>query len=81
MSLNPGLPIVDNAGFMSEQFKRWQLRINLGVVLTGAGSPEGVVKALQTQQYMNTAGTSGNILWIKRDSDIGGDASMGWVLV
>ncbi len=49
--------------------------------LTGSGSPEGVLEALSTKEYMDTAGTAGNIKYIKRDDDIAGDKTMGWILV
>ena len=50
-------------------------------ILTGSGSPEGVIEAKVTTLYMNTSGTAGNILYIKRDADISGDRSQGWILV
>ena len=50
-------------------------------ILTGSGSPEGVVEAKILTLYMDTAGTAGNILYIKRDADISGDRSQGWILV
>ncbi|MES0327445.1 MAG: hypothetical protein ABUK13_04555 [Gammaproteobacteria bacterium] len=49
--------------------------------LTGSGSPEGVVEAIITKRYMDTAGVAGAILYIKRDADIAGDKTQGWVLV
>jgi len=51
-------------------------------ILEGSGSPEGVVEAFPRRLYMNTAGTAGNILFIKRDPDDGaGDRTGGWILV
>lgn len=50
-------------------------------VLEGSGSPENVIEANPRRLYMNTAGTAGSILYIKRDADIGGDRSQGWILV
>ncbi len=50
-------------------------------VITGSGSPEGVVEAIITQQYMDTTGAAGAILYVKRDADIAGDKSQGWILV
>ena len=55
--------------------------INEQTVITGSGSPEGVVEAIVSQQYMDTAGTAGAILYIKRDADIAGDKKQGWILV
>lgn len=50
-------------------------------ILEGSGSPEGVVVAFPRRIYMNTSGSAGNILFIKRDADIGGDRTQGWILV
>lgn len=51
-------------------------------LIIGTGSPEGVVQANQGREYMDDAGTAGNIKYIKRDaSDGAGDLSIGWILV
>ena len=50
-------------------------------IATGSGSPEGVLRAGITKRYMDTAGTAGSILYIKRDADIAGDTTQGWILV
>lgn len=50
-------------------------------ILEGTGSPEGVVEAKPRRQYMNTAGTAGSILYIKKLADISGDRTQGWILV
>lgn len=52
-------------------------QVNLSTVLTGSGSPEGVVTANVTQQYMDTAGGAGTILYIKQT----GNGNTGWILV
>jgi len=52
-------------------------QINFNAVLSGSGSPEAVVTASPTQQYMDTAGTAGNILYIKKT----GTGNTGWILV
>lgn len=51
------------------------------VVLSGVGSPEGVIEAIPTKRYMDTSGISGTMLYIKRDADIAGDTKQGWILV
>jgi len=51
------------------------------VVLSGSGSPEGVIETIPTKRYMDTSGISGTILYIKRDADIAGDKKQGWILV
>jgi len=73
--------IVDQQGAMQQRFRTWTQLVSLLDVLEGSGSPEGVVESESRRFYMDTAGTSGAILYIKRDADIGGDRSLGWVLV
>ena len=42
--------------------------------IRGSGSPENVVSAAQKSLYMDTAGTAGSILYIKkRDASVAGD--------
>lgn len=71
--------IVDSTGRMSRQFQEWQALVTRVLPMTGTGSPEGVVEAEQYQHYYDTSGGAGNILYIKMQSDIGGDKSLGWV--
>lgn len=50
-------------------------------IIIGQGSPEGVIQSRQGAQYMDETASTGSILYIKKLSDIGGDKSLGWVLV
>jgi len=61
----------------SEYLRELTRQVNLNETLIGVGSPEGVVEADITQQYMDTAGITGNILYIKRT----GTGNTGWILV
>jgi len=79
--LKRGLPIVDKDGRMTQIVHIWTQNVTKLQILSGSGSPEGVVEAEQLREYMDTAGTAGNILYIKRDTDVSGDKSMGWILV
>lgn len=78
---NQGQPIVDENGRMAQVFRTWAQSVSRLEVLSGSGSPEGVVNALQKTLYMDTAGTAGAILYIKRDTNVGGDPTMGWILI
>jgi hypothetical protein len=49
-------------------------------LIVGTGSPEGVVDALPTKRYMDDAGVANTIWYIKRDADIAGDTTKGWIL-
>lgn len=74
-------PIVDDGKMMTQEFRSWVRIITERSLMIGSGSPDGVVSAPQGAQYMDESGSSGSILWLKRASDIGGDVTLGWVLV
>jgi|TARA_R110000744_G_scaffold16240_1_gene44863 hypothetical protein len=80
--LPTNVPLVDSEGKVkrgrAQQLLRELVQLN---ILTGSGSPEGVIQAKITTLYMNTAGTAGSILYIKKLADISGDISQGWILV
>lgn len=78
---NQGQPIVDANGNMSQVFRAWAQAVSRLEILSGSGSPESVVNAPQKTLYMDTAGTAGAILYIKRDTNVGGDPTQGWILV
>jgi len=76
-----GRQIVDEAGLTTPPMMIWMDQVTDLQPITGSGSPEGVVQALITRIYMDTVGTAGNILYIKRDADVAGDKSKGWILI
>ena len=74
-------PIVDEKGEMSQEMRTWTQVITNQALIIGTGSPETVVEAGQGSFYMSDTGTSGSILYIKRDDNITGDRTKGWILV
>jgi len=78
---SPNEPFTSENGTMKPRSASWARAVTRLAMLEGSGSPEGVEEALPTRLYMNTAGTAGAILYIKRDADIAGDTTQGWVLV
>jgi hypothetical protein len=66
---------------MEQVFRSWTQSVSKLGIIVGTGSPEGVVSAIQTTLYMDDSGSSGSILYIKRDASIAGDDSQGWVAV
>ncbi len=85
MALSPlsvGRPVIDiktgnplqNLQLFSEDTARL-------VTITGAGSPEGIIEAKQCREYMDLTGVAGAIKYIKQLDDIGGNRTMGWVLI
>lgn len=78
---NPNREFVLNDVQMSQDFFVWTRAVTNLAIISGTGSPEGVVEALQKRLYMDEAGAAGGILYIKRDADITGDTTKGWILV
>lgn len=79
--LNRNQPIADDEGRSTDVFAFWAESITRLDIFNGVGSPESVVDAAPGRLYFDTAGTTGSILYIKRDSDIAGDSKKGWILV
>lgn len=81
IAIGPYSPIATEDGLMTQEMAAFvNLVANLSII-EGSGSPETVVSASVSRLYMDTAGSAGSILYIKRDSDIGGDDTQGWILV
>lgn len=74
-------PAVNEDGSPSTQVNSWFREITNQAVIVGTGSPEGVIEAPQASSYMDDAGVAGAICYIKRDADVSGDKTMGWVLI
>lgn len=74
-------PIVNENGYMQQSLRLWIEEVSDLAMLEGTGTPEGFVEAEPKRLYMDTSGVAGAILYIKRDSDIAGDKTKGWILV
>jgi hypothetical protein len=79
--LNAALPIVKDDGTMEAPFRDQMNVLNRYLPITGVGSPEGVVEALQYSLYLDTTGVTGSIEYRKMLPAIAGDTKMGWVAV
>lgn len=77
--LRRSIPITEQER-MTLPFVAWAQRVTELEILSGTGSPEGVIDASVGRLYMDENGTAGSILYIKRDADISGDTSRGWIL-
>jgi len=73
--------IVRKEGQPTTEMGLWIETVSDLIPSIGTGSPEGVVEARQTAQFMDDAGAPGAVLYIKQLADIGGDRSMGWVAI
>ena len=81
MIVSPDRHIVDENGNQTQRMLTWTDQVTKLQPLTGSGSPETVIPAPIATLYMNTAGVAGSILYVKRDANIGGDKTQGWILV
>lgn len=84
MSLTPipqSSQVVDGGGYMTQIFRNFLNTVARLSIMTGSGSPNGVIEARATRLYMDTAGSAGNILYIKQVDSVAGDKTQGWVLV
>ena len=74
--------IVDpDTGLMRGHFSTFVLQVSTMGMIVGTGSPESNVEGNKGQAYMDDAGAAGAVLWIKQQTDIGGDTKQGWVAV
>lgn len=78
---SPIRPILDDRGTMEPSFRAWTQVLTDRSLIVNEGNPEGVESANQGRPYMDSAGTTGNIFYIKRDSDISGNTKRGWILI
>jgi hypothetical protein len=74
-------PVVTENRTLETSFRTFLNELVDQYPMSGVGSPEGVVSAMPLRQYMDTAGITGSILYVKRDESIGGDRTLGWILV
>lgn len=75
-------PLVDKSGIATQDLRSWLVSVGIQLTITGIGSPEGIIEAEVTAEYMDTTGAAGSVKYIKRDIDNGaGDKRFGWVLI
>jgi hypothetical protein len=79
--LNPGRSPLRPDGSLEPAFQLFAQELANRALIIGSGAPEGVTEASQGALYMNTLGTAGAILYVKKTADISGDRKEGWVLV
>jgi hypothetical protein len=79
--LDPNWPLINQQLRAVDTFRIFLFEVAQRGLLIGTGSPEGVVEAQQGVEYMDDAGTAGNIKYIKRDADVAGDRTKGWILI
>ena len=78
--LNSALSIVSNTGIIEDHFRVWAQEVTQNVRIEGDGTPEAVVTARQYSVYIDRLGSTGSIIYVKMQAEIGGDRSKGWEL-
>lgn len=73
-------PIVDAQGCASQRLQTFSEDCARLTMLTGTGSPEGLVTASVTRVYLDVSSGVGVGLYVKQYADVGGDRSKGWVM-
>lgn len=82
--INPppvNIPVVDKNGNASNELTSWFQVITDRAIIIGSGSPDGVIEAYQGAEYMDLNGVASAIKYIKQFSDVGGNKTLGWVLI
>jgi len=79
--LNRVRAVVDEDGKPLQVLQLFSEEVARMQTIVGTGSPEGIVEALEAQEYMDRTGLPGAVKYIKQLPDIGGNRKMGWVLI
>ena len=77
----PTDPLVEENRTMTQQTRSFMNAVARLSLLTGSGSPEGVLDATAERLYMDTTGVAGSVLYIKQVDSIARDTTLGWILV
>ena len=72
------VPIVDNDGTMSPIMRAFTQKASVRALIIGTGDPESVIEAEQGALFLDTNANVGDVLYVKRLADIGGDKTQGW---
>ena len=79
--LDGSQPILKEDGTMTSRTQIWNEKVSRLAITRGTGSPEGVIAAQEDALYIDSTGIAGAVLFIKRDADILGDRTKGWISV
>ena len=79
--LSTDRPIVESDGSLTVQSRTFFRSIYIQALIIGEGSPEGAVEAEKGSTYQDDLGVAGAIRYAKRDNDILGDKTKGWILI
>lgn len=73
--------LYDSNGRPSAKQFQWLLGVTDLDPIMSEGSPEGVVEAREKRLYIDKAGASGSVLYVKTENAVLSDRTKGWILV
>lgn len=79
--LSTDRPIVEDDGSLTLQSRTYFKLLTDRALIIGSGSPDGLVEANQGATYLDEDAALGNVFYIKQKSSVGGNNSLGWVLI
>ena len=79
--LSADRPIVEEDLTATQQTRTFFKLLRERALIIGSGTPNAAVEAIQGSQYMDKDGSIGNVFYIKQQNDVGGDTTLGWVLI
>lgn len=79
--VSPIRPLTNEYGNPSDELRTWVQIITDRALIVGSGSPNGVVQARQGATYLDEDALAGSVFYIKQKSDVGGNVTLGWVLI
>lgn len=74
-------PIVDEMGMMTGEVRILNEALFNRIPITGSGTPEGNVEAAEGAVYYDITASTGSIHYVKTANSVGGDRTLGWILV
>lgn len=72
------LQIIESNGNMSQEFQVWTQAVSALLPIIGSGNPESEIEAQQGALYVDQDAVTGDVLYVKRLADVGGDRKQGW---
>lgn len=74
-------PFLEEDLTLTVQSRTFLRSVYVQALILGDGSPEGVIEAEMGATYQDNLGTTGAIRYAKRDDNILGDKTKGWILI
>lgn len=72
--------MVDSNGVMTQEARLYFQQLTDLIPISGSGSPEGAINAVQGATYYDLDAAQGQRHYIKIQADINGDSTQGWEL-